>query len=150
MKAEGTDSPWGYNRRTFVTALRSLLELDATRKIWADGKVVNGWVGVRFTAVEEREALPPGRAFSDWVAAHMAKTGNPDDRMSTAALWKLMVKAGGDPPWGYTRRKAFAAIRETLELPPAKKIRIDGKTVNGWQGLTVVKARDGAASSEWN
>lgn len=150
VKAAGTDSPWGYNRRTFVTALRSLLELDATRKIWVDGKVVNGWVGVRFTAVEEREALPPGRAFSDWVAAHMAKTGNPDDRMSTAALWKLMVKAGGDPPWGYTRRKAFAAIRETLDLPPARKIRIDGKTVNGWQGLTVVKARDGAASSEWN
>jgi hypothetical protein len=80
----------------------------------------------------------------------MAKTGNSDDRMSTAALWKLMVKAGGDPPWGYTRRKAFAAIRETLDLPPAKKMRIDGKTVNGWQGLTVVKSRDGAASSERN
>lgn len=150
VKAAGTDSPWGYNRRTFVTALRSLLDLAPTGKIWDDGKVVNGWVGVRFAAVEEREALPPGRAFSDWVAAHMAKTGNPDDRMSTAALWKLMVKAGGDPPWGYTRRKAIAAIRETLALPPAKKIRIDGKTVNGWQGLTVVKARDGAASSEWN
>lgn len=150
VKAAGTDAPWGYNRRTFVTALRSLLDLAPTGKIWADGKVVNGWVGVCFTAVEEREALSPGRAFSDWVAAHMAKTGNPDDRMSTAALWRLMVKAGGDPPWGYTRRKAFAAIRETLELPPAKKIRIDGKTVNGWQGLTVVKARDGAASGKWN
>ena len=150
VKAAGTDAPWGYNRRTFVTALRSLLDLAPTGKIWADGKVVNGWVGVRFAAVEEGEALPPGRAFSDWVAAHMAKTGNSDDRMSTAALWKLMVKAGGDPPWGYTRRKAFTAIRETLDLPPARKIRIDGKTVNGWQGLTVVKARDGAASSERN
>ena len=78
----------------------------------------------------------------------MAKTGNPDDRMSTAALWKLMVKAGGDPPWGYTRRKAIAVIRENLDLPPAKKMRIDGQTVNGWQGVTVVKAGDGEASSE--
>jgi len=58
-----------------------------------------------------------------------------------------MVKAGGDPPWGYTRRKAFAAVREVLDLPPAKKIRIDGKAVNGWEGLTVVKAGDGEAGS---
>ena len=150
VKAAGTDSPWGYNRRTFVTALRSLLDLAPTGKIWTDGKVVNGWVGVRFAAVDEGEALPPGKAFSDWVAAHMANTGNSDDRMSTAALWKLMVKAGGDPPWGYTRRKAFAAIRKTLALPPAKKIRIDGQSVNGWQGLTVVEARAGEASSERN
>ena len=61
-----------------------------------------------------------------------------------------MVKAGGDPPWGYTRRKAFAAIRENLALPPARKIRIDGKAVNGWEGLTVVKAGDGEAGSGWN
>ena len=67
--------------------------------------------------------------------------------MSTAALWRLMVKAGGDPPWGYTRRKAFAAIRENFDLPPARKIRIDGKAVNGWEGLTVVKARDGRNGS---
>ena len=52
VKAAGTDSPWGYNRRTFATALRSLLDLSPTGKIWADGKVVNGWVGVRFAAVE--------------------------------------------------------------------------------------------------
>lgn len=150
VKAAGTDSPWGYNRRTFVTALRSLLDLAPTGKIWIDGKVVNGWTGVRFAAVDAGEALPAGRAFSNWVAAHMAKTGRSDDRMSTAALWKLMVKAGGDPPWGYTRRKAFAAIREILALAPAKKIRIDGKAVNGWEGLTVVKGRDGEAGSGWN
>jgi len=150
VNAAGTDSPWGYNRRTFATALRSLLDLAPTGKIWADGKVANGWVGVRLAAAEEGEALPAGQAFSNWVAAHMAKTGNSDDRMSTAALWNLMVKAGGDPPWGYTRRKAIAAIRETLDLPPAKKIRIDGQVVNGWQGLTMVKGRDGEASSEQN
>ena len=92
--------------------------------------------------------LPAGEALSNWVAANMAKTGKSDDRMSTAALWKLMVKAGGDPPWGYTRRKVYAAVRDTLDLAPARKIRIDGKAVNGWEGLTVVKAGDGEASRE--
>ena len=137
--AAGTDSPWGYNRRTFVTALRSLLDLEPAKKYWINGKVANGLAGVRLAAEDERGRLPPGETFSDWIVAYLAKTGNPDDRMSTAELWKQLVGAGGDPPWGYTRREAFATIREILDLPPAKKIRIDGQVVNGWEGLTVVK-----------
>lgn len=96
-------------------------------------------MGVRFAGVEEGEAHSPAEAFSEWVDAHMARTGNPDDRLSTAVLWELLVEAGGDPPWGYTRREAFAAIRGRLKLQPARKIRIDGWAVNGWQGLRVVK-----------
>ena len=137
--AAGTDSPWGYNRRTFVTALRSLLDLEPAKKYWINGQVANGLAGVRLAAEDERGRLPPGETFSDWIVAYLAKTGNPDDRMSTAELWKQLVGAGGDPPWGYTRREAFATIREILDLPPAKKIRIDGQAVNGWEGLTVVK-----------
>ncbi|MYC97056.1 MAG: hypothetical protein F4X14_19030 [Caldilineaceae bacterium SB0661_bin_32] len=148
VKAAGTDSPWGYNRRTFVTALRSLLDLAPTAKIWAEGKVVNGWVGVRFAAVEEGEAHSAGEAFSEWVDAHMARTGNAEDRVSTVVLWELLVEAGGDPPWGYTRREAFATFRGILDLPPARKVRIDGRAVNGWQGVRVVKGGDSEASSE--
>ena len=36
--AAGTDSPWGYNRRTFVTALRSLLDLAPAKKYWIQRK----------------------------------------------------------------------------------------------------------------
>ena len=97
VKAVGTNSPLGCNRRTFVTTLCSLLDLAPTGKIWADEKVVSGWVGVGFCRQKEGEALPAGKAFSDWVGAHIARTGNTDDRMSIAVLWNLMVKAGGDP-----------------------------------------------------
>ena len=137
--AAGNDSPWGYNRRTFVPALRSLLDLPVARKMWIDGKVANGWKGLRLATREEVGTLPPGKTFSDWAAAYLFKTGNPDDRISTEILWELMVGAGGDPPWGYTRQQALAAIREFFALPPAKKIRFDGKVVNGWIGFTLRK-----------
>ena len=137
--AAGNDSPWGYNRRTFVPALRSLLDLDPAAKIWASGKVVNGWVGLRLVSADETGTLPGVVTINAWVAANLTKTGSADDRISTAELWKRMVEAaGGDPPWGYTRRRAFAAVRETFDLPPAKKIRFKGKSVNGWTGLTTV------------
>ena len=136
--AAGNESPWGYNRRTLVPALRALLDLPPTKKIWFDGKVGNGWSGLRFAA--EADSLPPEAMFSNWIATSLAKTGNSDDRMSTAMLWRQMVEAGGDPPWGCTRREAFAFVREKLSLLPAKKVRIDGKAVNGWTGLTMVSA----------
>ena len=134
--AAGNASPWGYNRRTFVPALRSLLDLPPTKKIWFDGKVVNGWNGLRLVA--EVDSIPPEAMFSNWIDKSLAKTGNSDDRLSTAMLWRQMVEAGGDRPWGCTRREAFAVVRETLALPPAKKVRIDGKAVNGWTGLSMV------------
>ena len=137
--AAGNDSPWGYNRRTFVPALRSLLDLDPAAKIWANGKVVNGWVGLRLVSADEAGTLPGVVTINAWVVANLTKTGNVDDRISTAALWKRMVEAAGsDPPWGYTRKRAFAAVREIFDLPPAKKIRFKGRSVNGWIGLTTV------------
>ena len=135
----GNDSPWGYNRRTFVPALRSLLELPPARKIWINGKVSNGWDGLRLAAGEELEKLTPDESISDWIATHLAKTENPDDRISTTALWRRMVEDGGDPPWGRARQNAFAAVRETLSLPAARKMRIDGQAVNGWKGLKIVR-----------
>ena len=135
----GNDSPWGYNRRSFVPALRSLLELPPARKMWINGKVSNGWNGLRLATGEEVEKLTPGESISDWIATHLAKTENPDDRTSTTTLWRRMVEDGGDPPWGRARRSAFATVRETLSLPPASKIRIDGQAVNGWKGLKIVK-----------
>ena len=137
--AAGNDSPWGYNRRSFVSALRSILDLPPARKLWIDGEVANGWDGLRMAAEEEVTTLPPGRTLSGWIVTYLVKTRDPDERVSTAELWQRMVEAGGDPPWGCTRREAFVVVRQTLDLPPARKIRIDGQVVNGWDGLAILK-----------
>ena len=138
--AAGNDSPWGYNRRSFVSALRSLLDLPPARKLWVNGKVANGWDRLRMAAGEEVATLPPGETLSGWIVANLVKTRDPNHRTSTAELWQRMVEAGGDPPWGCTRRKAFAVVCKTLDLPLARKIRIDGQVVNGWDYLALLKA----------
>ena len=85
--AAGTDPPWGYNRRTFVTAVRSLLDLEPAKKHWIKGKVANGLVGVRLVYQEYRTEPPRYVTLREHSATYSAKPSV-----------KVVEAAVGDPP----------------------------------------------------
>ena len=93
--AAGNNSPWGYNRRTFVTALRSLLDLAPAKKYWLKGKVANGLAGVRLTDQEERAKPPLYHTLREQTAPYSVKPSV-----------KVVEAAVGDPP----RSSDFAPV----------------------------------------
>ncbi len=85
--AAGTEPPWGYNRRTFVTALRSLLDLEPAKKHWIKGKAANGLAGVRLAYQEYRMEPPRNVTFRERPATYSEKSSV-----------KVVEAAVGDPP----------------------------------------------------